>query len=63
MGEGLVRRCLAEEVGGRLGTREVTETPEFISLDEFSVRRRRLYHTAICNLGKGKAKSAILPLS
>ena len=50
VGEGLVRRCVAEEIGRRLGAREVTETPEFIGLDEFSVRRRHLYHTAICNL-------------
>ncbi len=49
-GEGLVRRCVAEEVGRRLGTKGITEAPEFIGLDEFSVRGRRLYHTAICNL-------------
>ena len=56
VGEGLVRRCVTEEIGERLGAREVTETPEFIGLDEFSVRRRHLYHTAICNLVKGEAK-------
>jgi transposase len=33
-----------------LKAREVIETPQFIGLDEFSVRGRRLYHTAICNL-------------
>ncbi len=48
--EGLVRRCVAAEIGRRLGAREVTETPEFIGLDEFSVSGRRLYHSAICNL-------------
>ena len=37
VGEGLVRRCVAEEIGRRLGSREATETPEFIGLDEFSV--------------------------
>ncbi len=52
VGEGLVRRCVAEEIGKRLGAREATETPEFIGLDEFSVKRRRLYHTAICDLVK-----------
>jgi len=50
VGEGLVRRCVAEEVASRLGARELRQTPEFIGLDEFSVSGRRLYHTAICNL-------------
>ncbi|MCD6358437.1 MAG: ISL3 family transposase, partial [Dehalococcoidia bacterium] len=50
VGEGLVRRCVAEEIGRRLGAREAEQTPEFMGIDEFSVRRRRLYHTAICNL-------------
>lgn len=36
--------------GRRLGAKEVRETPEFMGLDEFSVRRRRLYHTALCDL-------------
>ncbi len=49
-GEGLVRRCVAEEVGRRLGTKGISEAPEFIGLDEFSVSGRRLYHTAICDL-------------
>ena len=53
VGEGLVRRCVAEEVGRILKAKGVEETPEFIGLDEFSVRRRRLYHTAICNLVRG----------
>jgi transposase len=52
VGEGLVRRCVAEEIGARLEVKEVEETPEFIGLDEFSVSGRRLYHTAICNLVK-----------
>jgi len=50
VGEGLVRRCVAEEVGRIVEAGGVEETPEFIGLDEFSVRGRRLYHTAICNL-------------
>jgi len=45
-----VRRCVAEEMARRLGARELRQTPEFISIDEFSVSGRRLYHTAICNL-------------
>jgi len=49
-GEGLVRRCVAEEIGRRLWTKVISEAPEFIGLDEFSVSGRRLYHTAICNL-------------
>jgi transposase len=50
VGEGLVRRCVAEEIGRRLEAKGAKDTPEFIGLDEFSVRGRRLYHTAICNL-------------
>ena len=49
-GEGLVRRCVAEEIGRRLRTRGIADAPEFIGLDEFSVSGRRLYHTAICDL-------------
>jgi transposase len=59
VGEGLVRRCVAEEIGRRLGARETAETPEFIGLDEFSVRRRRLYHTAICDLGKREVMEVV----
>ena len=68
-----MRRCVAEEIGRRLGAREVTETPEFIGLDEFSVSPvgvnpvsvpsgvsgRRLYHTAICNLVKGEVMEVV----
>ena len=59
VGEGLVRRCVAEEIGKRLGAREVEEIPEFIGLDEFSVSGRRLYHTAICNLVKGEVMEVV----
>ena len=59
VGEGLVKRCVAEEIGKRLGARETEETPQFIGLDEFSVRRRRLYHTAICNLVKGEVMEVV----
>ncbi len=54
-----VRRCVAEEIGRRLRAREVTEPPEFIGLDEFSVSGRRLYHTAICNLVKGEVMEVV----
>lgn len=59
VGEGLVRRCVVEEIGKRLGAREAEETPEFIGLDEFSVKRRHLYHTAICNLVKGEVMEVV----
>ena len=59
VGEGLVRRCVAEEIGKRLRVREAKETPELIGLDEFSVRRRRLYHTAICNLVDGEVMEVV----
>jgi len=59
VGEGLVRRCVAEEVGRRLEAKGVKEVPEFIGLDEFSVRRRRLYHTAICNLVEGEVMEVV----
>lgn len=50
VGEGLVRRCITEEIGRRLEAKGVEETPEFVGLDEFSVKGRRLFHTAICDL-------------
>jgi len=59
VGEGLVRRCVAEEIGRKLGARQPGETPELIGLDEFSVRRRRLYHTAICDLVKGEVMEVV----
>lgn len=54
VGEGLVRRSVTEEVGRSLRSKWLTGTPEFIGLDEFSVRKRRLYHTAICDLVQGE---------
>ena len=59
VGEGLVRRCVAEGIGRMLEAKGVAETPEFIGLGEFSVRRRRLYHTAICNLVKGEVMEVV----
>lgn len=50
VGEGLVRRCVAEEIGKMLEAKGMGKTPELIGLDEFSVRKKRLYHTAICDL-------------
>jgi len=59
VGEGLVRRCVAEGIGRRLKVGEVTEAPEFIGLDEFSVSGRRLYHTAICDLVKREVMEVV----
>jgi len=59
VGEGLVRRCVAEEIERRLQARGTKETPEFIGLDEFSVRGRRLYHAAICNLVEGEIMGVV----
>jgi len=59
VGEGLVRRCVTEEIRRRLEAKGAKETPEFIGLDEFSVRRRRLYHTAICNLVGGEVMEVV----
>jgi len=59
IGEGLVRRCVAEEVRRRLEAKGAAATPQFIGLDEFSVSGRRLYHTAICNLGKREVMEVV----
>ena len=59
VGEGLVRRSLTEEIGKRLEAKGVAEAPAFIGLDEFSVRKRRLYHTAVCNLVKGEIMEVV----
>jgi transposase len=59
VGEGLVRRCVAEEVGRRLGVRETKQTPEFMGIDEFSVSGRHLYHTAICNIVEGEVMEVV----
>jgi len=59
VGEGLVRRCVAEEIGKRLEANGAKQTPQFIGLDEFSVRGRRLYHTAICNLVDGEVMEVV----
>jgi len=58
VGEGLVRRCVAEEIGRRLSLREAKETPEFIGLAS-SGKRWRLYHTAICDLVKSEVMEVV----
>lgn len=37
VGEGLVKRCVVEEVGGIVEAKWVEETTDFTGLDEFSV--------------------------
>ena len=59
VGEGLVRRCVAEGIGKLLRAREAKETPEFMGLDEYSVSGRRLYHTAICDLVEGAVMEVV----
>jgi transposase len=66
VGEGLGRRCVAEQIGRTLGAKGMGKTPGLTGLDEFSVRKRQLYRTAICDLenrevmevveGQGKQK-------
>jgi transposase len=59
IGEGLVRRCVAEEIGKKLMTAAPVKTPELMGIDEFAVRKGRLYHTAVCDL-TGKTVMAVL---
>ncbi|MCJ7523212.1 MAG: ISL3 family transposase [Dehalococcoidia bacterium] len=59
VGEGLVRRCVAEGIGRLLRAREAKETPEFMGLDEYSVSGRRLYHTVICDLMEGAVMDVV----
>ncbi len=60
VGEGLVRRCgRLRRLGKRLEANGAKQTPQFIGLDEFSVRGRRLYHTAICNLVEGEVMEVV----
>ena len=53
--EGLVRRSFAEEIGRRVGVGEaLAYTPEYLGVDEFAVRKGRLFHTAVSDLGDKK---------
>ncbi len=58
IGEGLVRRCVAEGISKILGARKFVDTPEFIGLDEYSAKKG-LYYTAICNLGRGEVMEVV----
>ena len=59
VGEGLVRRCVAEEVGKSLALYGMSETPEFIGVDEFSLKKRHIYNTVVCDL-RGRKVMALL---
>ena len=59
MGEGLVRRCVTEEVSKNLVWDGTSETPEFIGVDEFSVKKGHIYNTVVCDI-KGKKVMAVL---
>ena len=53
--EGLVRRSFAEEIGRKVGGgKTVPYTPEYLGIDEFAVRKGRLFHTAVSDLGDKK---------
>ena len=59
VGEGLVRRCVTEEVSRNLVYDEASETPEFIGVDEFSVKKGHIYNTVVCDI-KLKRVMAVL---
>jgi len=59
VGEGLVRRCVTEEVSKNLVWDGTSETPEFIGVDEFSVKKGHIYNTVVCDI-KGKKVMAVL---
>ena len=59
VGEELVRRCVAEEIGKRLDVAEATEAPELMGLDEFSVKKGHMYHTVVCNLTDRKVMAVV----
>ena len=58
VGEGLVRRCVAEGISEMLGARKAIETPVLIGLDEYSARKG-LYQTAVCDLGRGEVMEVV----
>ncbi len=58
VGEGLVRRCVAEGMSKMLGAGMALQTPAFIGLDEYSAKKG-LYHTAICDLGNRRIMEVV----
>lgn len=59
VGEGLVRRCVTEEIGKRLVDDGTGETPEIIGIDEFSVKKGHIYNTVICDLQNKRVMAII----
>lgn len=59
VGEGLVRRCVNDAVKTILADEDVNVTPEYLGIDEFSVKKRHHYHTTVCDL-KGKKIMTVL---
>lgn len=59
VGEGLVRRCVTEEVGQMFNVTESRQASELMGLDEFAVKKGQMYHTAICNLTDRKVMAVV----
>jgi len=59
VGQGLVRRCVTEEAGKNLIRDGTSETPEFIGVDEFAVKKGHIFNTVVCDI-KGKRVMAVL---
>ncbi len=58
VGQGLVRKCVAQTISKLLEARRPVETPKYLGIDEFSARRR-IYLTAVCDLGKREVTEII----
>jgi transposase len=59
VGEGLVRRCVTEEASKGLVCEGASETPEYIGIDEFSVKKGYIYNTIVCDI-KNKTVMAVI---
>jgi len=59
VGEGLVRRCVTEDITKALIDENEMGTPEVLGVDEFAVKKRHYYHTTICDI-KGKKIMAVV---
>lgn len=59
VGEGLVRRCVTEEAVKGLSLEGVSETPEYIGVDEFSVKKGHIFNTVVCDLNARRVMTVI----
>jgi transposase len=59
VGEGLVRRCVTEEASKGLILEGVSETPEYIGVDEFSVKKGHIFNTVVCDLKAKRVMTVI----